>query len=156
MTDVNDLDVLTKQDEALNLGGQVVILNRIRIGQLADVLAAVQPIASLLMHKVRESRGPDQELSASSIDVPGLLTRHSDAVIDLITTIQGRGQHFDLTREWVADLELDEMIILTTRVLETNLDFFIQRVLPELSRALGAINAAVQLKVLGGSTPSKP
>jgi hypothetical protein len=62
---------------------------------------------------------------------------NTDAVIDLVVIMTGE------SRDFVLELGVDELIQLFTKVVEVNLDFFIQKVLPLLSGAMGRLTAGL-------------
>lgn len=152
MTDAQDLDtLLAAPATTLQVAGKTLTINRIRMRQLPRVLELVLPMKDLLMKS--KPNGQAKHLQkASNFDIPTLMMKHGNDLVQLIAEIQAHGNE-GVDADWVADLEIDEMINLTSKVLEINLDFFILRVVPSLSQALAGLNAGIQTKFLAGMTP---
>ena len=151
MSDAEDLNTIINAPETLTVAGKSLVINRIRMRQLPRVLELVLPMKDLLMKRKPDTRNPNKK--AEAFDISSLVLKHGDALVQLIAEIQKHGNE-GVSEDWVADLEVDDMITLTSKVLEVNLDFFIQRVVPSLSQALASLNAGIRLKFLGGMIPS--
>lgn len=154
MSEIQDLNALTRAPVTINIAGKSMNVNRIRVAQMATVMELVQPMAALLIKREPDTNKPVSNIKVDQIDIPTLLIRHSHSLQCLIAAIQAPGNP-GVDEKWVGDLELDDMIVLTTKVIEVNLDFFIQRVLPALSAALGSLNVELHGKFLAGLRASK-
>lgn len=149
MSEAQELNTLVGADETITVGGRTLTVNRIRMRQLPKVLDLMQPVIGIIM--AGREAGEDKP----KIDIGSMLLTHGPAVLNLISEIMtNKDQVVDA--DWVTDLELDEVINLTGKVFEVNLDFFIQKVVPALSTVLGSINAGIQFNLPAGMIPSQP
>ena len=103
----------------LVIGGEALELTPIRVGELPAFARAIQPAAASL---------------SASPDWLALLADHGEAVIEAVAIASRHPV------DWVAELGLDEAVRLAEAVFEVNADFFIQRVLPGLTKAAARIN----------------
>jgi hypothetical protein len=149
MSDAQDLNTLVGNTEPLVVAGKTIVPRTIRMKQLPKVIELVEPMKSILF-KGKPDRNKTKV--AETIDLTSLVVRHSHTLCLLIAEIQSPADP-TVNEEWIGDLEPDQMIKLTKAVVEVNLDFFIQKVVPELSTALAGLNKGIQLKFLGGSMP---
>ncbi|MGH8703134.1 MAG: hypothetical protein ACREVR_18430, partial [Burkholderiales bacterium] len=86
----------------------------------------------------------------------GLLVEEIERVIELVVIATER------EREWVDELDLDQLILLAEKIVEVNAAFFGQRTLPALNRAirdltayLGALSASALSSTDTGSKMSE-
>lgn len=82
-------------------------------------------------------------VNQDEMDIAGLLAEGSQDLVNAVAVA------VDKPVEWIEDLGLDEMVILSRTVIEVNSDFFYRRVMPELSKGQEII------KHLAGSISSK-
>jgi len=104
----------------------------IRVKDLAAFLGAIEPIAH----------------EALSGDITAALIKHADKVIEA-TAIGAR-----VPRQELDDAPLDVLVVLATRVVEVNADFFAMRVLPEVTAAAERLGATFASLSTTGSSPS--
>lgn len=97
---------------------------RIKVKHLNKVMSIIRPFANSL-NKSGTTDGRDQ--------IIGLILEHSDGVVDLLALL------FEVDRSQVEEADLDTMVEATSAVLEVNLDFFVQKVLPSLLGAMGRL-----------------
>lgn len=116
----NDLLTILPTPVTVTIKGEAVPINLIKVGKLAAVMAVLQPIAHLLP---KAGAKPEK----AQIDFPAIVIQHTPAAIDLVMLLT------DKPREWVEDLDMFELVSLLTAIVEVNLDFFIQKVLPSVS-----------------------
>jgi hypothetical protein len=128
----SDLDAVIPTRKTTTLAGEVIVIAQIKVGALPAVLAAVQPLSHLLMQK---------DVSAEIIS--SLFLSHGDDALNLLSALSGK------PRKWVDALELDDAIALFIDLLEVNLDFFIQRVLPLLTGGMQELVAKLQAQAPG-------
>lgn len=114
------------------IAGEEVTVRTIRVKDVSTVLKHIRPIATLLAESTKGGH--------KAFDVLTAMESSADDVIALVTLLSG------IEPAKVAELELDDMIQLTQKVLEVNLDFFIRKVLPLLSGAMGQLKPALQVK----------
>ena len=60
----------------------------------------------------------------------------------------------DQPLEFIEELDLDEAVILLTAILEVNLDFFIQKVLPSISQLMASLVDSPAQTQQSGQIPS--
>lgn len=119
----------------VTVAGVDVELTPIRLGELPRLLAAVRPLAD--------------EFS-SNPDWMALLSRHGEAVLDLLTIATRR------ERAWINDLPLDDAVQLAAAVFEVNADFFVQRVVPAVQAAADRIQPILSSAGMRSSLGSSP
>lgn len=149
--------MLPPKEEFVTLStGDKIKVEKMRIGMLAPVLKAANPLFAVLKkaavdaNKMEATEGVPVS-PVEKTDMLGLMEEHTPAVIETVAILT----RMPITA--VEDLPLDDVILLATKVLEVNLDFFMQRVLPQLSGALSGTTALVrarQLLVLGQTASS--
>ncbi len=115
----------------ITIGGEAIEISPLKVGELPTFARAVQPVAAKL--------GPDP-------DWLKLLSENGESVILALAIACRRPP------EWVSALGIDEAIRLADAVFGANADFFIHRVVPEVTRVTAAINA--QMAATPGPTPS--
>lgn len=113
---------------SVDIAGQTLDITPLRVGELPAFARAVRPVAQKL------SAEPDWLL---------LLSAHGDAVIDAVAIACRQ------PRDWVAALAIDDAIHLAEAIFEANSDFFIRRVVPEVTRVSARIGT-----LMPGATPS--
>ncbi len=125
--------------ETLVIGGETLDITPLKVGELPIFARAILPLAGKL--------GPDP-------DWLRLLSEDGEAVIQALAIACRR------PAEWVADLALDDAIRLAEAVFGANADFFIRRVVPEitqmstrLSQTLGTLIPG-QMPSSGSSDPA--
>jgi hypothetical protein len=115
---------------------EVVFVEQIKVGQLPKVLECTYQLMPAF-----EGKG--------GFDPKVLFLRHTDDVLELVALCIKK------PRAWVDELEIPDGVNLFTAVLEVNLDFFVQTVLPALMDATAAISGAISGKSTLGPSPSK-
>ena len=75
---------------------------------------------------------------------------NSDTVLELVALLVNK------PRDWVDDLGVDELVQLFGAIVEVNLDFFTQRVLPLLSGLVAGVSGKLFKTPQAGPTLSKP
>ena len=118
----NSLAVLPPVPEPLVIAGETLEISPLRVGELPAFARAVCPIAS--------------QLSADP-DWLRLLSENGESVIVALAIACRRPP------DWVAALALDEAIRLAEAIFGANADFFIQRVVPEITRVSQQITTVI-------------
>jgi len=108
-----------------------ICIEPIKVRDLPRFLKAIEPIAA--------------DLAAG--DIGAALMRHADAAIE--ATAIGAG----VDRAWLEDQTPDVLAELAARVLEVNADFFVSRVLPQVTAAAERL-ARIASGGTSGSPPS--
>lgn len=137
----DDLAAVIPEPKSLSIAGEDVTITQIKIGRLPHVLRAVQPLTHML-----KQDGP--------FDLKAMFMLYADDCLTLLAALSGR------ERGWIDDLEIDDAIRLLAALLEINLDFFVQRVLPLLPDMLATMRDKTgELQAIAGrkaSSPSSP
>lgn len=124
---------------------EVIVIRQMKVGQLPIMLEAIAPLAHHFAGAIAKG-------DSAAVDPFKLFTENAGAALDLLAISLGR------PREWVNSIESDEAMVLFVKMLEVNLDFFIQSVVPSVSRAmvplLDALNKRTKTPSLGPK-PSK-
>lgn len=77
-------------------------------------------------------------------DVLGALAKNADSMVDAVSIGSRK------PREWVDELDLDDLVAVAGAVLEVNVDFFVRAVLPGLTKA---VEGLTNINGLTQSTP---
>lgn len=127
--------VLPVSKEPITIGGKSVTPKVIKVSQVGPVLRAIRPFNATIKTAMKNSaEGNDP---AKNFDVLEVLEHHADNLIELVSTLTGEDKKF------IGDLDLDDMIKITTAVMEVNLDFFIRKVLPLLSGEMARLGSGL-------------
>lgn len=116
MTENNELEQLQPQSVVVKVRAEAVIVTPILVKELA---AFTKAVASML--QTIQEADPDNLMTI-------LLMSHTEAIIRAIAIGIRRDMDF------VNNLDIDDLVKLGNAVLEVNIDFFIQRVLPALQQ----------------------
>lgn len=143
---MSDLDVIVPEPVFVTIKGEQVEIKRIVVGQLTKVMRLSAPFYEEVK-TIREQSVKDG--TDFNLDVYGSVVRHGDAVVEVIGILTNK------PTEWVEGLEIDELVSLFTALLEVNMDFFIQRLLPSLSGLAAKLYEPIPMPAQAGSTPSK-
>lgn len=111
---MDPIDTLPIASHVLTVAGTTVEITPLRVGELPQFLATVQPIA---------------EVFSEDPDWLSLLAVHGRALLKAIAL----AARSDLV--WVESLQLDDAVRLAEAVFEVNADFFVRRVAPALQQA---------------------
>lgn len=121
----SDLTKIIPESNIVVAGGKNIEIKTMKVKQLSATIKAIQPFAAAF------------KAQRDSFDAAEIVMSHTDSVVDLVVILTGE------TKEFVEELGIDELVILFTKVVEVNLDFFIQKVLPLLSGAMGRLSAGL-------------
>ncbi|ARU21593.1 peptidase M16 [Ralstonia solanacearum] len=127
---MDNLDKLIPQPAELAVGGEMLAIRPLRVGQLPAFLRVISPTL--------------QQLKAPQIDWLGLFIERGDDLLQAVSIA------VDKPRAWVDTLAADEAILLAAKVIEVNADFFTRTVLPRLDGLFAQVTQAA----VSGSTPS--
>jgi hypothetical protein len=138
----DDLETFAPAPRVLTIAGDEVELWPLRLRDYARFVRAITPAMGQLM----------------AGDLMGALVEHEDSVIEAVSVGS------KIRREDLEDLGMDEIVRLGSAVIEVNADFFLRRVLPEVTAARARIEAIVSPPDGGSSslgsapeaTPSTP
>lgn len=119
-------DVIETPKVTVSISTGKLDITPVRIKELPAFTRAIEPF-------VQEIMAPGD----NDVDVAGLLIKNSEQVIDAVV-IGTR-----LSRAAIDALDVDDLVVLAGAVIEVNLDFFIRRVAPRMSRLTEALMARV-------------
>lgn len=123
-----ELDKLFPAGQTLTIKETELTITPFKLGELPKVFKVIDPITKLVLDAIGTTG--NQMESLSKIMVLG-----GDNVLDLLAV--GSRQ----PRAWIDQLELDEGVQLLTAILEVNASFFVQKVLPLLTKAVKTVPA---------------
>jgi hypothetical protein len=126
---MDDLNTLIPQPLELQVHGETLSLQPLKVGQIPAFLRAVSPVM--------------QHLSSKDIDWLALFGERGDDLLCAIAIAIGK------PRNWMDDLQADEAILLAAKVIEVNADFLTRAVIPKLDTLFTQTKA---LKPGSGST----
>ena len=111
------LEKIVPSPVRVDVAGERITLTPIKVRELPLMLRVVGPVLYDLMKN--PGQGFEERLFAA-------LSTNAD---DLMTAVSVASRR---DREWVDSLDVDDLLILISGVLEVNTDFFLKRVLPIL------------------------
>lgn len=120
--------------------GVDIVITPVKVKNLPAFLAAIEPVVRQLGRKTSASAKEDL-LAALSTHAPNVIT----------ATAVGAG----VDEAWLGDQTTDVLVDLALAVLEVNMDFFVQVLLPRLTAAivpLGRLNSLGTPASTGGMT----
>ena len=140
---MSDLNTMVPALPTVRVGEEDIVIKNLKVGKITAVMVALQPIAHLLPK-------PGQTPEKAPLNMVALVIEHTPTVITLVSIV------LDKPKEWVEDLDLDQLVDLFSKIVEVNLDFFIQKVLPSVLRAMGQLSGVFQAtrQNLTGRLPS--
>ena len=113
------LEVLQAPAVTVTVGGQDIVVQPVKLGQLPQFLRAVRPILAAVFQG-----------GAAEFDLVALYADHGDGVTDALSIATG------VPRSQVEQWTLDEALAVGRAVFEVNQDFFRNRVAPMLGQAM--------------------
>lgn len=128
MSSTTELEVLFPTGKEVTVAGEVLRITPFKAGQLPRVFKAVDPISAYIYQAFTNNI----EGNAATV-ITSIMAQGGDNVLEL-ASIGARKP-----RAWVDDLELDELIAVVSAVLEVNVSFFVQKVLPTITNSLAKV-----------------
>lgn len=134
----NDISAVIPELKTISIAGKDVIIRAFRLGQLPAVIKAAQPIKSMLAyHKDKP------------LDLSAVFMAYASDCLNLMQAMS------NLPREFIDALELDDGITLFSALLEANVDFFVQRILPTVPKLASQVrDLAARLQATAGQKAS--
>ena len=145
----DDLNTIAPEPILVSLKNEVLEIKQIRVGQISRALRIAHPFYESLT-QAKDSAKKSKDLGEYGFDVYRLVMENTDSIIDMVALLCNKD------REWVEELSLDDLIALFSAIVEVNLDFFIQRLLPLLSGLAVEIGKNIQGKMPAGQALSSP
>lgn len=125
MSELQDLEKMIAAPVLHTFGGKQIELKTLKVKQLPAVLKIVRPFIHLFSDK------------SNPVDIAGVLLDNTESAISLVSALTGEPE------AWLGELDIDEMVLLFTAVVEVNVDFFIKRVFPSLTGSMERLGAVV-------------
>lgn len=125
----DDLSKLLPQPVELKIGGKILALTPLKVGELPAFSRAVAPVIAVV--------------DSERVDLIGLLAEHTETVVTAVS-IAVRAP-----REWINELTVGELVLLAAKVIEVNADFFTRGVMPSVTQALGTLSALTPAATAG-------
>ena len=142
-TETNDLSVLIPEPVVVIVKGESITIRQMKMKQLPKIMRVVAPYyESLKLTKEKATK------NGGALDLLGIVMSYIEPVSDTVAIL------VEKDRAWIDELDIDEMVRLLELVIEVNVDFFIQKVLPSLSRLVKELGGAMKAPDLIGQTPS--
>lgn len=142
----DDLSVVAPEPIVVVVKGERIEVKQVKVGQLTKVMRIVHPFYDKLTKAKAEA---DRKQESFSVNLFQIVVEHTDPAIEIITVLTNKD------RAWVEDMGIDELVALFGAVVEVNLDFFLQKVLPSLLKLTAGLSAPVTKEALLGQIPSK-
>lgn len=147
---VEELETLTPTERFLVIGEERIVINKIKTRQLFQIMELASPFYTDLqaMKKTiaEEAKNhPESKALDYSLVTPHLyklILSHGKDVVAMVAVLVEKPE------DWVQELELDSLVELLAAVLNVNIDFFTQKVLPSLLKLVEDLGKA--RKNLGG------
>lgn len=114
-----------------------IVITPVKVKNLPSFLAAIEPVVRQLGRKTSASAKEDL-LAALSTHAPNVIT----------ATAVGAG----VDEAWLGDQTTDVLVDLALAVLEVNMDFFVQVLLPRTVAAMEQLRRLSELAPTGGTT----
>lgn len=127
----NELTQLFPSGKQISIKDENLTIKPFKFGELPKVFKTIEPITGSLTQLINNRDNP-------AVAIAGIFATGGDSIVELL--VIGAKKPV----EWVNDLEMDEGIELLTAVIEVNADFFIQKVLPHLSKVAQKTQTAGQ------------
>jgi len=147
---MSDIQTVMPEPITVTIRGESFEIKQIRVGQLSKVMRIVHPFYEQLKavkDKARINRDPQAD--TYGFDIYALVMEHSDVVLELVSLLVSK------PREWVDNLGVDELVQIFGALVEVNLDFFTQRVIPLLSGLAAGLGVKINRTLtMGGQPPS--
>lgn len=130
--------------KTVHAAGRDIAIGPIKVRHLPAFLAALGPLATALLAQKPEGARGGADLW------PSLLENHSQRLID--ATALGA----DVELDWLREQDAEVLLELAAAVVEVNVDFFVQRLVPRVIAASEALDSATQgMAAHGGSIGSR-
>jgi hypothetical protein len=142
-SEMSDLSVLIPDPVVVMVKDESITVRQMKMKQLPKIMKVVAPYYGKLKESQEKAKKDKGEL-----DLLGIVMEYFDPVADTVAIL------VEKDREWVDDLDIDEMVRLLEVVIEVNVDFFIQKVLPSLPRLVKELGGVMKVPNLTGQTPS--
>lgn len=129
-----ELSELVNEPRIVTVGGRDVAVTPIRTRELPAFMRSVEPLFGL---------------AATGAGVAEMVLHNADAVIQA-TAIGAR-----VERDWIDGLDLAELLLLAAAIMEVNADFFVRRLGPALTLAMGSLSVRLAGMTLSSASSAQ-
>ena len=126
---MDDLDILQPEPKIVCIQNEDIEITPLKFKQFGVFIRTVKPIVSCVNEMI------NQDESQMTVQIAELLSEHCDNVLKAVSIATGKSE------DWVGQLNLADAIDLTQTVIEVNLDFFVQRMMPTFNQAVQNLTA---------------
>ncbi len=128
-----DLNTFVPEARGIELAGKTVVVLPLRIRQVPMFARLIAPAAAIL----------------ATGDLLAAVTRYGEDLIQAVAVATGESV------EWVGELTSDDFVLLAGLVVEVNADFFVQQVMPKLTKVSDTLMAMLgRMPSTHSSTPA--
>lgn len=125
---MSEIQTLFPGKEITLTSGEVIKIKPFTFGQLPKALKIGQKLGAMLAELYSQGKFEDQANVSSNLMI--IIGEGGEDLLDLI------GLGIGKPREWFDNLQGDDGITLTIAFLEVNIDFFTNKMMPQLSEAM--------------------
>lgn len=130
---MNELEQLIPVPAEIRVGGELLELTPIRLGEVPSLARILAPMAG--------------KFGQGEPDWLDLLGQHGGSLLSVLAIASRK------PREWIDGLAVDEAIQLAAALMEVNADFFVHRVLPAIESA-AAPSSGLRTGLIPSELPS--
>jgi hypothetical protein len=127
---MSDLNILQPEPVVVTVGDEHIEVLPLKFGQFGAFTRTIQP----MIEDVNVIFAEDKADSVFAFDLASLLSKHSELLIKAVSIA------IQKPLEWVELLDMAEAIKLIQAVLEVNMDFFAQSLVPTLNQAMQSLS----------------
>lgn len=121
----NDLNKIIPIEVPVQIGEEKVVITPIKVREIDPFLTAIDPLVD--------------EFRRENLDITKMILKSHKNIVQAVAV----GARKDI--EWVESLEIDQLVELVLAIVEANSDFFVNKILPSLTKGLQGLE-----KRLGG------
>lgn len=147
-----ELDQLLPATHTLQLAGRMVALAPVQLGQLPAILRLARPLIEHYREQGKTAAQPDVGAPVApvvEIKLLDLMEQHGETLLNLCSLLSRT------ERAWLDTLTLDDALLLLSKLIEINRDFFVRRMGPALITMMLA-SGTVPVSSLNSGTSSRP
>lgn len=145
----DDLQTIVPEPILVSVNGEPLEIKQIRVGQISKAMRIAHPFYI----KLKEAKDAAKKSGSEEdygFDIYALVMENTDAILDMVALLVSKD------RAWVEDLSIENLVALFSAIVEVNLDFFTQRVLPLLSGLVAGTGTREKTTLPVGVVPSNP
>lgn len=128
------LDSIIDDSLPININGENLVISTIKMRDIKPFLENINPILI--------------DLKAENVDYLTIVTNHYSNIVNVVSIAARKDV------EWVESLDLNDVVKLIMAIVETNSDFFVNRILPAFVQGLQGLEKKLKLNGLKLTLPS--